>query len=348
MLASLWTTELEVHRTDRADARQPIKWCAITNVAHASQELDRNHAFSDTEHMISEEPVSSRIRAERIRHGITLRQLASDLGVSAGTLSALETGRTPLSVPRLLQIAELLDVSPAVLLSVGEAAVAQRDEAEDSAGRDWRVFEPLELPPGLGAALQVFVARGFHAATMREVAMTAGLSVAGLYHHHPSKSAMLNSLLEITMSEIEWRVTSARDEGGTHVERLERMVEALALFHALRKDLAFLGASEMRGLSPAEARLMRSRRAQVQHLFDDQAARAAEAGEVVSVEPRTACRAIVTMCTSLPTWFNTHGQLSAQEVAQAYARFAVAVLRVDRGSADRPEGSAHDLEGACS
>ena len=40
----------------------------------------------------------------------------------------------------------------------------------------------------------------------------------------------------------------------------------------------------------------------------------------------TACRAIATMCTSLPAWFGLDGPLTAEQVAQRYASYALALM----------------------
>ena len=143
------------------------------------------------------------------------------------------------------QIADLLDVPPARLLS-GDLAAAP-PVASVSAG-DWRSFDGIAIDSVLEAATWP-VRRGFHASGMREVAAEAALSVAGVYHHYRSKEQILVALLDVTMAEIGWRLEAARAEGRTPVESFALMVEALALFHAVRGDLAFLGASEMRGIT---------------------------------------------------------------------------------------------------
>lgn len=48
----------------------------------------------------------------------------------------------------------------------------------------------------LGAALEVFAARGFRAGSLNDIAQAAGLTRAGLLHHFPSKEAVLLALLE--------------------------------------------------------------------------------------------------------------------------------------------------------
>jgi AcrR family transcriptional regulator len=270
-----------------------------------------------------EQSVGAAIRLARGVRGLSLRRLAGLLEVSPATLSAIETGRTDVTVARLTRIAGLLDVSVARLLGTGSPAPAVTAAAEGT----WRDFGPLVLDPVLAAAMRVFVQRGFHAATMREVANHAGLSVAGVYHYHPSKTGMLAALLDLTMREIRWRMLAAGADGSTEAEKFALMVEALALFHAHRGELAFLGASEMRGLTPDDRARIADLRNEVQHLLDDQAARAITAGELATKDPRTATRAIATMCTSLPSWFHPDGPLTADQVARQYTDYSLAVMR---------------------
>lgn len=266
------------------------------------------------------------VRTAREASGRTLRGTAAALGVSPATLSAVEHGRTPLTVERLQQLATLLGV-PAARLLAGEETTATSGPAETTSGdQDWRDFSGIETDPVLEAATRVFVRRGFHAAGMREVAAEAGLSVAGVYHHYCSKQQILAALLGVTMAEIRWRVEAARLEGRTPVESFALMVEALALFHAVRGDLAFLGASEMRGLEGAERERLVAQRNDLQYALDEQAQVCLSAGDFTVADPHTASRAIATMCTSLPSWFHLGGPLTPQQVASQYAGYALALM----------------------
>lgn len=262
------------------------------------------------------------VRRTREERGVSLRSLASDLGVSPATLSAVENGRTPITVDRLNRIAALLEV-PASRLLRGEVPPASTGTPAGPGA--WRRFGDLELGPLLEAAVRLFVRQGFHATSMRQIALEAGVSVAGIYHHHPGKQHLLVALMDVTMAEIRWRLLAARGDGGTAEESFALMVESLALFHAVRGDLAFLGASEMRGIEGAELARVTALRDEVQHLLDEQAAAAFPGAEV-----RTACRAIATMCTSLPSWFSADGPLGPEQVAREYAGFAVSLLSAPR------------------
>ena len=158
------------------------------------------------------------------------------------------------------------------------------------------------------------------------------MSVAGVYHHYPSKEQILVAILDLTMGEIAWRLEAARDEGQNAVESFALMVESLALFHAVRGDLAFLGASEMRGLGADRGRITEMRD-EVQHVLDRQALEALAENPIAGQdadEVRVATRAIATMCTSLPSWFRLDGPLTPREVAARYADYALALLERHR------------------
>lgn len=256
---------------------------------------------------------------------MSLRGLAAELGLSPATLSAVERGLTPLTVTRLEQIADALGVPAAHLLSGAGAPAAPVVSRKESA--DWRGFDDLRMDPVLGAATRLFVRQGYHATSMREVAAEAGLSVAGVYHHYPSKERILVALLDLTMGELAWRLEAARREGSDPVESFALMVEALALFHAVRGDLAFIGASEMRAFSPTERTRITALRDDIQHALDRQAQLCADAGRFTTEDLRSATRAIATMCTSLPSWFRLDGSLSAIEVAKRYADYALALMQ---------------------
>lgn len=277
-----------------------------------------------------------RLRQVREQQGMSLRALAQLLEVSPATLSAVETGRREMSAERLERTAQLLGIAPEELLHPSRGArVARRDEAADP---DWRTFPPLQLDTPLSAALAAFLELGYHGATMRDIAGRAGLSVPGIYHHYASKQQMLVAILDVTMADLRSRSEAARAQGDGAVQRFALLVECLALFHTHRRELGFVGASEMRSLLPPDReRVAAARRAQ-QRMVDDEVEQACDEGLFAVTRPREAGRAVVTMCTALPQWFDGRGPDSPEQVAQQYVEFALDLMRCStkgRRQADR-------------
>jgi transcriptional regulator with XRE-family HTH domain len=73
--------------------------------------------------------MGDRLRAERLSHGLSLRELASRLGVSPSLISQVETGRATPSVSTLYAIASELGVSLDDLLFNGRPAGARSPRA---------------------------------------------------------------------------------------------------------------------------------------------------------------------------------------------------------------------------
>lgn len=265
---------------------------------------------------------------------MSLRELARLLNVSPGTISAVETGKTAVTLPRLHAITTALDTTATELLHhttdtqrPPAASVSAPPPANAIAPDDWHVFAPLTLDPALTAAITAFVETGYHGATIRTIAQRAGISVAGIYHHYPSKQHLLIAILDLAFTELHWRVPVARDTGSTPQQRVGLIVEALALFHTHRRDLAFIGASEMRSLQPANRRRIAKLRHDIQHILDTEIAAGIDQGSFTIPSPHNAGRAIATMCTSLPQWFRTNGPSTPEQIAAEYAEFALSMLR---------------------
>lgn len=276
------------------------------------------------------------LRELRQSRALTLRQLAGLLGVSPATLSSIENGKTGLSSERVSLMAQILEV-PLEQVFTGSATDGDDDAAADvpdpSNGLadldpvDWRSFPPLVLDVALSGALSAFLEFGYHGATMRIIAERASLSVPGLYHYYASKQEMLVALLDLTMGDLGARTEAAMSEGTDAVERFTLIVECLALYHTHRRELAFVGASEMRSLAPeARERVAAVRRAE-QRLVDVEVEEAARSGAFATKQPHEAARAVVTMCTALAQWYRGHGPATAEHIAEQYVDFALDLVR---------------------
>ena len=87
------------------------------------------------------------LRAERLRQGLSLRETARRLGISASALSQIETGKAHPSVGKLFDIVNLLNVSVDGLLAAD--AVAARDGQGFVSLQRTGDHETLELESGV-------------------------------------------------------------------------------------------------------------------------------------------------------------------------------------------------------
>lgn len=261
------------------------------------------------------DPIGQQLRLARQAASMTVRQVATALRVSPATWSAIENGRTQIRPDRLAAVKELLGS-----YMNGDPPITSRYVLA------WREYAPLELPAPLRGALKAFVEFGYHGATIRAIADYSGLSVPGIYHHYPSKQDLLRALHEITMTDLLWRAQSARDEGTNPRDRLSYLIECLALYHTHRRELSFLGASEMRGLYPENrARIVRFRQ-EIQQMVDDEIIEGCHRGLMTTSVPMEAARAIVIMCTGIARWWSPNGPQTPEMVASQYVCFALGLL----------------------
>jgi AcrR family transcriptional regulator len=82
----------------------------------------------------------------------------------------------------------------------------------------------------LGSALEVFAERGYHAASIDDIARTAGISKALIYEHFGSKNELYVSLIALHAGEIFERLGASAAPGAPAAERLEQGLDAFFSF----------------------------------------------------------------------------------------------------------------------
>jgi len=177
------------------------------------------------------------------------------------------------------------------------------------------------------AAVDNFARLGYHGTTMRDIARDAGITVASIYHHFPSKQRMLQDIMARTLSDLLALTRGALlRAGASPVEQLDAGVRAWVLFHTSRRAEALIGASEIRSLDEPGRRLVVALRDEQEAMFRDVVARGVAEGSFTTPYPREAVRAIISMGNAIASWYRPGGELSAEETADRYAALALATL----------------------
>ncbi|WP_036553744.1 TetR family transcriptional regulator [Nocardioides insulae] len=255
--------------------------------------------------------LGAQMKAARVSRGLGLRELAQQLGMSPSSLSEFEHGKSRPGSERLRALSAALEVPieqdpPTLgLLSF----------------RHWRDYGVLEVDAVSQAGLDLFVERGYHGSTMRMIAERCGITVAGIYHHVPSKHDLLVRVMRRAMTELVARCEAADAEGVDSEERLRNLVESMVLFHVIRMPWAYVVTNEARTLQGVAATEMLEGRRHVRQLFED--AVAGRRGSAQRRVPdRVTARAIVTMTTSIPDWYQDAGQPEPRLLALQYIELA--------------------------
>ena len=95
-----------------------------------------------------------------------------------------------------------------------------------SAGRPVRLPRSARRKQLLAAAQQVFVAQGYHAAAMDDIAERAGVSKPVLYQHFPGKLELYLALLDTHCDAMVARVRSAMEATTDNKDRVRGAIQA--------------------------------------------------------------------------------------------------------------------------
>ena len=171
----------------------------------------------------------------------------------------------------------------------------------------------------LRAAVSVMGEDGYEGSSIRDMAARAGVSVAALYYHFPSKLELLREFLdeahEVTLARIDRRLAAAPQEP---LAQLDELVATLIWTH-LHDDFARLASNvalrEYTRLHPPERKAIDEKRQRLLFLVSS------IVGDIGCDEPVETARAIVTLCTSLVEPFAEMGR-TMDEVIELYQGFA--------------------------
>lgn len=295
------------------------RWLSVDDMSEQQTQTQRRTQADGSRPTVRAPSVQTMIRPARELAGISLRELAKRVGVSVGTMSAIETGKSTASPERLELIVEQLGTTVELLLRSDHEPAAERPIF------DWRDYPDANLDPVLDAAIICFVETGYHGATMRTIAAQAQISVPGVYHHYASKQSLLVAGFDLAIAELMAHVRPARDDGETPVARLSNICEAIVLFATMRRDLARIVVNEARNVDAPDS-------SRVQKFTDDLIAQVRaeidagiSGGALSTDDPAAAARAALALSLSVCQWDST--DVEPTKVARQYSRFAVNLVR---------------------
>lgn len=179
----------------------------------------------------------------------------------------------------------------------------------------------------VAAAVANFTTLGYHGTSMRDIARSADVTVASIYHHFASKQEILQHVMIGTMSDLLASTRAAVDAAvasgaTTPSEKLAALVDAWILFHTTRQAEALIGASEIRSLDDAGRAVLVARRDEQEALFRAIVEEGVAEGAFATRYPREAARAIIEMGSSVSSWYRIGGELSPEEMSVRYRELA--------------------------
>jgi AcrR family transcriptional regulator len=183
----------------------------------------------------------------------------------------------------------------------------------------------------LDAAAQVFREKGYHAASMNDIAQAVNLQKASLYHHITSKQEMLHALLDLGIDLLYERIASVAASDLPATAKLSSCIqtylETLAEHAALAAVLLF----EHRSLDEARRAEHFPRRDRFEELWREVILEGINRGVFVCPDPGLTAKYLLGVLNWTVTWYRQEGPLTSAEISENFSQLLLEGLlqRVD-------------------
>ena len=184
----------------------------------------------------------------------------------------------------------------------------------------------------LDAAAQVFSQKGFHAASMQDIAEAVNLQKGSLYHHVSSKQEILALLLDQALDLLIEHMETVIAQPLPADAKL-RLATAEYLTTILEhKELAAVLLLEHRSLDPDLAANHKFGRDRFEGLWRDLVRQGMEEGVFTYSDPKMAVLAIMGSLNWAITWYRPDGRLTPSQIADQFAELILSGLRIRPGT----------------
>jgi TetR/AcrR family transcriptional regulator, cholesterol catabolism regulator len=179
----------------------------------------------------------------------------------------------------------------------------------------------------LEAAAQVFRQKGFHGASMANIADAVNLQKASLYHHVSSKQEILFELLDRALELLLERISPIASLDLPAEERLRRMIREYLLILAENTDLSAVLLFEHRSLEGRQHARHIPNRDKFENLWREVLKDGVRSRQFACDDIPLSARAILGILNWTITWYKPHGPLTVQQIADQYSNLLLNGLK---------------------
>jgi len=171
----------------------------------------------------------------------------------------------------------------------------------------------------LDAAAQIFRQKGFHAASMQDIAQAVNLQKASLYHHVSSKQEILLALLDRGLDLLIERIEQVMAQPLSLDQKLSQAVITYLQTMLEHRDLAAVLLLEHRSLEPQYRARHIPRRDRFERLWRDLIQAGVDQGLFRCNDPALTARTILGALNWTITWYRSDGALSPAQIGEQVA-----------------------------
>lgn len=172
----------------------------------------------------------------------------------------------------------------------------------------------------LEAAAQVFRQKGFHGASMKDIADAVNLQKASLYHHVSSKQEILLSILDRALELLLERISAITVQNISPDKKLQLMMREYMKILVDNQDLAAVLLFEHRSLERKQHARHVPNRDKFETLWKEVLADGVKVKLFKCDDPALATRALLGIMNWTMTWFNPEGPLTIEQIADQYSK----------------------------
>lgn len=171
----------------------------------------------------------------------------------------------------------------------------------------------------LEAAAQVFRQKGFHGASMNDIAEAVNLQKASLYHHVSSKQEILFELLDRALELLLERISPIATQNLSADERLRLMIREYLQILAENTDLSAVLLFEHRSLEGKQHARHVPNRDRFEGLWRTVLADGVRTKKFICDDVALSARAILGIMNWTITWYRPNGDLMIDQIADHYS-----------------------------
>jgi AcrR family transcriptional regulator len=176
----------------------------------------------------------------------------------------------------------------------------------------------------LNAAASIFSTKGYHAASMRELAKLLNIKAGSLYYHIASKEQLLNEVCSIGMQELLRNADQALKNHDNFVDRLRAIIVGHASVVQTYGDYLRCYQSEHAHLSPSTRETVRLQLVQFHRTVEDVVASAISSGEIrANVNIKSARLAVTAFLFHISRMQAEQHPADLQDIAAEFADIAL-------------------------
>lgn len=170
----------------------------------------------------------------------------------------------------------------------------------------------------LDAAAQVFRKKGFHGASMADIAAAVNLQKASLYHHVSSKQEILLALLDRALDILTERVEAIARQSAPPEHKLRQMISVYLQSLAEHPDLSAVLLFEHRSLDKKSHARHVPHRDRFEELWRDVVNEGVRAGIFHCPDVKLTVRALMGVLNWTLTWYRPDGLYDMEQIADQY------------------------------